>query len=120
MEIRKRRAFLNLVSSAFDFAKKAHACSFDNPDEGRKEDKCSALSYAAACTAKISAAEAIYWTSPEMEHNEIEELFGQFEKFVHEIQNDFETDHSLQWVDIEFNNLDEMYQNSVCYQQLGD
>lgn len=120
MEIRKKKAFLNLVSSAFDFAQKAHACSFDNPEEGRKEDKCSALSYAAACIAKISAAEAIYWMSPELEYNEIEELFWQFKRFVHELQEDFETDHSRQWVDIEFNRLDEMYKNSVCYQQQGD
>ncbi len=120
MEIRKRKAFLALMNSSFYFAGKARDCSFDDPDIGRIEDKCSALSYAAACMAKVSAAEAMYWMSPELEHNDIEELFAQFAAFIHEIQNDYETDHSRQWVDIEFQRLKDMYESSVCYQQLGD
>lgn len=118
MEDEKMTAFLRLMKDAFSYAKRAHACSFDDPDKNRKEDKCSALSYAAACTAKYSAAEAIYWTTPELEHPELPDLFSQFNIFVREVQRDYETNHSRQWVDIEFNTLEERFVNSVCNQRI--
>ena len=111
-------AFLRLMQDAFSFAKRAHACSFNDPDKNRAEDKCSALSYAAACTAKYSAAEAIYWTTPELEHPEIPDLFTAFSSFVHEVQTDYETNHSRQWVDIRFNDLEKAFKNSVCNQRI--
>ena len=118
MENEKMIAFIRLMKDAFWYAKRAHACSFDDPDKNRKEDKCSALSYAAACTAKYSAAEAIYWVTPELEHPEIPDLFAQFSVFVHEVQRDYETNHSRQWVDIEFNRLEELFEDSVCSQRI--
>ncbi len=90
--------------------------SNDDPDTGRKEDKCSALSYAAACMAKYSAAEAIYWTSPELMQFDLSGLFAQFDIFTHEVQSDYEVDHSRQWVDIHFERLKELYEDSVCNQ----
>lgn len=111
-------AFLRLMQDAFNYAKRAHACSFSDSDKNRVEDKCSALSYAAACTAKYSAAEAIYWTTPELEHPEIPDLFTAFSSFVHEVQTDYETNHSRQWVDIRFNDLEKAFKNSVCNQRI--
>ena len=99
---------------AFILAKHAHDCSFNNDEEKRQEDKCAAMAYASACIAKYSAAEAIYWTTPDLEHAEIPELFAKFDTFTYELLTDFETNHSRQWVDIEFNNLRELYENSVC------
>jgi len=114
------RAFIILMKEAFSLAKSAHNCSFDDPELGRKEDKLSALSYAATCTAKYSAAEAIYWCNCDLAHSELPELFTQFDTFTHEIRTDYETNHSRQWVDIEFNRLEELFNNSVCSQSLKD
>lgn len=116
----KMTAFIQLMDSAFSYAQRAKACSFDDFEENRKEDKCSALAYAAACTAKYSAAEAIYWTSPELEHYELPDLFAQFDAFVHEVQSDYETNHSRQWVAIEFDKLKDLYENSVCNRPIGE
>ena len=116
----KMRAFLSLMQSAFFLAKHAHDCSFDNNEENRQEDKCAAMAYASACIAKYSAAEAIYWTTPDLEHGEIPELFAQFDTFTHELLTDFETDHSRQWVNSEFDRLQELYEASVCNRQIED
>lgn len=110
----KMRAFLRLMKDAFSFAKRAHECSFDDEESNRKADKCAAMAYAAACLAKCSAAEAIYWTTPELEHEEIPDLFAKFDTFAQELLQDFETDHSCQWVDIEFSRLEECFNGSVC------
>ena len=117
---RKMKAFLTLMNEAISLAKRAHDCSFSNQKVNRDEDKCSALSYAAACTAKYSAAEAIYWCSPELGHAELPELFVQFDTFTREIRSDYETGHSRQWVDIEFTRLEDLFNNSVCNQPIVD
>ena len=116
----KMKAFLALMHEAFSLAKRAHDCSFSDAERNRKEDKCSALSYAAACTAKYSAAEAVYWCSPELAHQELPELFVQFDTFTREVRSDYETDHSRQWVDIEFNTLEKLFTNSVCNQSIPE
>lgn len=72
------------------------------------------MSYASACIAKYSAAEAIYWTTPDLENDEIPELFAKFGTFTRELLTDFETNHSRQWVDIEYNQLRKLYEFSVC------
>lgn len=116
----KMTAFISLMHSAFSFAKRAHDCSFNNEEEQRHEDKCAAMAYASACIAKYSAAEAIYWTTPDLAHGEIPDLFAQFDTFTHELLTDFETDHSRQWVNIEFEHLRELYENSVCSLSIKD
>ncbi len=116
MNDEKWNVFLKLMRNALWLAEKSNDCSFDDPDTGRKEDKCSALSYAAACMAKYSAAEAIYWTSPEIMQFDLSGLFAQFDIFTHEVQSDYEVDHSRQWVDIHFERLKELYEDSVCNQ----
>lgn len=114
----KKRAFKALLCGAYLDAKNAHACTFGDPDKNIPKDKTSALSYAAACTAKSSAAEAIYCLSPELAQLGIAELLGKFDTFTDEIREDFKTDHSRQWVDIEFGRLEELYQNAMA--ELGD
>lgn len=116
----KMTAFISLMHSAFSFAKRAHDCSFNDEEEKRHEDKCAAMAYASACIAKYSAAEAIYWTTPDLAHGEIPDLFAQFDTFTHELLTDFETDHSRQWVNIEFEHLRELYENSVCSLPIKD
>ena len=102
----KLTAFKALLFEANTAAKHAHGCCF-----GDKEDRVLALTYAAACTAKSSAAEAIYWCSPELENDDIPALLHRFDAFTNEIREDYRTDHSRQWVDIEYNQLQEHYAN---------
>lgn len=120
MNNEKWNAFLRLMRDALQLAEKSKNCSFDGENGWPKEDKCSALSYAAACTAKYSAAEAIYWASPDIMSLNLSNLFAQFDVFVHEVQKDYETDHSRQWVDIEFDHLKELFEDSACNQPQGN
>lgn len=110
----KKKAFISLMQGAFTLANRAHDCSFDDAKKERQEDKCAAMSYASACIAKYSAAEAIYWTTSDLEHEEIPKLFAQFDTFTRELLTDFETNHSRQWVDIEYIRLRELYEISIC------
>lgn len=106
-------ALKTLMREAFIHAKSAHGCCFSDSERGFKEDKISALSYAAACTAKYSAAAAIYWSNPDLWHFEVPELLAQFDEFTDEIRDDYRTDHSRQWVDVEFNRLEQLFNESV-------
>ena len=116
----KMKAFLRLMQGAFFFAKRAYACSFDDEETNHKEDKCAAMAYAAVCLAKCSAAEAIYWTTPELKHEEMTNLFAKFNIFARELLKDFETGHSRQWVSIEFKRLEECFNESVCSQRIPE
>lgn len=116
MDAGKWNAFLRLMHSALWFAEKSKKCCFNDSDENRERDKCSALSYAAACMAKYSAAEAAYWSSPELTKFDLSELFAAFDTFVREVQNDYETNHSYQWVGLKLDQLKELYEDSVCNQ----
>lgn len=108
----KQTEFQALLREAFLLAKNAHDCTRDDTVTKLPEDKVSALSYAAACTSKYSAAEAIYWCSPELEDDDIPQILAQFDTFTDEIRNDYRTDHSRQWVDIEFEKLRELFEAS--------
>ena len=115
----KRKAFLTLMHQAHFDAKSAHKYSFDDEEHGQREDKVAALSYAGACVARVSAAQALYYAClDELEHQGIPELFGQFQVFTSEVFNDYATDHSRQWVDIEYNRLEELFIDSVCNQHI--
>ena len=116
----KMNTFLCLMNDAFSAAVQAHKYSFESEDGKRAEDRCVAMSYAAVCTAKYSAAEAIYWTTPDLAHSEIPDIFAQFDTFTTEVLTDFATDHSRQWVDIEFNELRKRFENSVCNQPISE
>lgn len=111
MDVEKWNAFLKLISDAFELAEKSKICSLDDEDKKRTADKCSALSYAAACTAKYSAAEAIYWTSPEIMQFNLSELFAAFDDFVKEVQSNFDAGDLRQWVPAHFDRLEELYKD---------
>lgn len=108
----KFQVFTALLREAYSMAERAQDYCFNNPDRGIVEDKVTALSYAAACTAKYSAATAMYWCSPELEDPDIPALLAQFGTFTDEIRDDYRNDHSRQWVSIEFDRLKELFQNS--------
>lgn len=108
----KLKVFTALLREAYLMAKYAHEYCFDSSENGTVEDRVTALSYAATCTAKYSAAQAIYWCSPELEDDDVPELLAQFDAFTDEIRSDYRDDHSRQWVDIEFSRLDELFEAS--------
>lgn len=112
MDLHSQNGFLRLMKSAMSDAEHAYRCVF--PEDNRQEDKCVALSYAATAIAKCAAAQAVYYSNPDLEHFELPDLFSLFDAFVHEIQEDYETDHSTQWVSIEFNKLKDAFDESVC------
>lgn len=116
----KMKAFIRLMNGAFFLAKRAYVCSFDDEESNRKADKCAAMAYAAACLAKCSAAEAIYWTALELAHEDMPDLFAKFNIFARELFKDFETDHSRQWVSIEFSRLEECFNGSICNQNIPE
>lgn len=105
--------FRKLLTEAFIFAKTSHRCSFTDQENNRPEDKVSAMTYAAACIAKYSAAEVAYWSHPELQTTEIVSLLAQFDTFTQEVLNDFQTNHSRQWVDIEFAQLEERFNRAM-------
>lgn len=115
----KMKAFLSLMHGAHFDAKDAHKYSFDHEEGGQKESKSAALAYANSCTAKYCAAKALYYAClDELEHQEISELFHRFDVFTSEVRRDYATNHSRQWVDIEFEKLEEIFNNSVCNQPI--
>lgn len=87
-------------------AELAHNCCFAD-DVSEKKDI--SLAYAAACMEKSTAAKELYLSDPALICDVGDRLFAKFDTFVNEIRNDFREDHSLQWVDIEFNNLTDLY-----------
>lgn len=120
MNAEKWSAFVRMMQDAYWLAEKSANCCFDDSEEDRREDKCSALSYAAACTARYSAAEAIYWMSPEIMQLDLSLLFAKFDAFVHEVQTDYETNHSRQWVDKEFSELKALFEDFKYSQPESD
>lgn len=109
----KATFFRGLLRDAYLLARHAMDYCYTDPETGIKEDKITALSYAAACTAKYSAAAAIYWCSPELEDDDVPELLAKFDQFTKEIRNDYATDHSRQWVEIKFSEMYEIFSNSA-------
>lgn len=107
----KSAAFKSLISEAYRMAQYAHEYSFNNPEKKVKENPQTALSYATACSAKSSAAQTLYWCSPELENEDIPALLAQFDTFVNEVLSDYRDGHSRQWVDIEFERLKDLYDN---------
>lgn len=108
----KENAFRTLLLEAFWYARDAHNCVFSDDSYNNGIDKATVLSYAAACTAKYSAATAMYWCSPELEDPDVPRLLSQFGTYTDEIRADIRDDHSPQWVDIEFEKLKDYFENS--------
>lgn len=65
MESERMRIAKQLLLDALNFARCSRDNTIDSVEDGLREDKAVALAYAAACTAKYSAAQAIYAICPE-------------------------------------------------------
>ena len=129
MEKDIRNAFLRLMKHAMGDAQRAYRCIFaeakgieDLPfGEGIHKNSMAALSYASSSIGRCSAAMAIYYNNlEELEHAELPELFHLFDVYVQELQKNCATNHSHQWTGIEFDSLQEAFENSICVEPLTE
>ena len=108
---------VRLLKRAFISAGEAHDFSFERTDESTGDtvepDKVSAMTYAAVCKSEYLAAKAIYYSCPDLWRDDFSKLFAKFDEFTNELLTDFSTDHSTQWVDIQFNELKEAYTYTI-------
>ncbi len=98
----------NLLHDALDFAECSKRFTIDDPEEGLREDKAVSLAYAAACTAKYSAAQAIYTLYPGVSVS-LSRLFAAFDSFTREVLSSYADNHSTQQVLTCYGDLEDIY-----------
>lgn len=102
-------SFKKLIQYAMRYAKYAHDFIFDE-----KTDNMVAVSYLNIAAAKFAAAESLYYARFEiLQRDEAEDIFHLFEVFMSELLTNVKTDHSHQWTDIEYERLNECFENSA-------
>ncbi|PAF27379.1 hypothetical protein CHH61_03690 [Shouchella clausii] len=68
------------------------------------------LNYVSQCLSYVNAARSIYYSNlNDHENEDIEQLFILFDRFVDEIMDSYETDHSKQHTLIYFQNMKDLY-----------
>lgn len=106
-----RSELTKLASLAMYYAKHVEDAAFGKPTKEME-----VLAYISAAHATIGTVEAIYVSNIElMEHNDIDEFIHRFKTFLDEARTNTVTDHSQQWTDIEFERLNEAYENCVLH-----
>ena len=110
METERMNVAKQLLLDALNFARCSRDIAARDPEDEFQEDKASALAYAAACTAKYSAAQAIYAICPEYTVSP-SGLFSAFSTFVQEVFSDYAEDHSRQQVLICYDELESCYKD---------
>lgn len=114
-------AFLRLMKLAMFDAEKAYKCVFGDKNKYLDQPNPTALSYVATMMAKCCAAQSIFYSNLHiLDHSELRSLFAQFNNFAQELQNNFAEDHSHQWSGIEFDRLEQEFNNSVCAQSIQE
>ena len=98
-----------LIRSAMLYSDQAHKAVFNE-----KEGELAGAIYLQRASAKMAAAEAVYYSNYEiLARDEAEDVFRQFDEFADELTEDFATNHSQQWTDIEYDRLKETFDNTV-------
>lgn len=69
-----------------------------------------AASYANAALAKCSLVEALYYTKYEDSNIELEVFFLKLHTYVNEVLRNIKDDHSHQWSDLEYHELEKQFQ----------
>ncbi len=99
-----------LVRLAYYSAKYAHQYALSENNYSRQ----ASLAYATRSSAYITSAEVLYHSNYEIcERYNFDNLFLAFDTFISELLDAYATDHSVQWTDIEFDALEQLYQNSI-------
>ncbi|GGE58398.1 hypothetical protein [Priestia taiwanensis] len=102
---RNRRFMAEMLHDGFDSAEKSHKLLF-------KSDKnlTISLAYLMEADTFFTNAKVFYFQKEELYHNDIEELFHQFQVYKKEFMDCVATDHLHQWTDIEFRRLKEIFE----------
>lgn len=101
MELLIIESIKRLVRESILYSKRAHDAVF-----AEKESIPAALAYLQRASSKMAAAESLYWARYEiLARDEAEKIFSLFDIFADELVEDFATDHSQQWTDIQYNKL---------------
>lgn len=101
--------FKTMVRKSHLDAKTAHDCIFDE-----KSSTETALSYLNKAISEHCCCESLYYSKfDELARYEYEEYSHQFETFSNELLRNVRTNHSHQWTDIEFERLNELFENSA-------
>lgn len=105
---------LRMIQSSYFDAKDAYDLIFADTDPYNR-NLISALAYVNNAISKCYSAKAIYVSNfQELENDEIESYFHLLTVYADEFLKDYSTDHSFQWVSIEFEKLTDHYEHSVC------
>ena len=108
-EVQIIESLKRLVRTAVLYAKQAHHYAISDD-----ENIPAAVAYLQRASSKMSAAEALYWAQFEiLACDEAENIFEKFDEFADELVEDFATDHSQQWTDIQFDELIDSVNNSA-------
>ena len=100
----------NLVRLAYHSANYAHKYALSENDYSRQ----ASLAYATRASAFITSAEVMYYCNFEINQRyDFDNLFLAFDTFISELLDAYATDHSVQWTGIEFDALEQLYQNSI-------
>lgn len=99
-----------MTNQAYFYSAKAH----DLIITSNKTVQIGALAYINLAAYQISSAKSIYYSNYDILcHEDIDNLFLAFEVFAETTIDNFSTDHSHQWSDIEFENFKSALQNSI-------
>ena len=80
----------------------------DNPKET------AIIGYLNYASSLIASAKSLYYSNFDLlAHSDIEDFFGQFDVFACEVLENVSEDHSHQWSAIEFNKLEEYFNESA-------
>ena len=109
MELQIVESLKRLVRESILYSRRAHDAAL-----AEKENISAALAYLQRASSKMAAAESLYWAQYEiLARDEAEKIFSLFDIFADELVEDFATDHSQQWTDIQYNRLMEKVDNSA-------
>lgn len=101
--------FRHIIFAAMMYAQRSHDYVFKEGVEASV-----AIAYLNIAASKFAMAEAIYYSRIEdLQSDEAEELFHLFDVYSKELLDNFATNHSHQWTDIEFNHLKECFDYSA-------
>lgn len=101
--------FKSLISCAMSYSQLSYKYVFNDTS-----NYAAAVAYLNIASSKFSAAEALYYSRfSELQQTNAAKLFYLFDVYSRELLSNFATNHSHQWTGIEYDRLQECFDNSV-------